>query len=99
MSALLDLFERPWLLPLVLVLPALVLACLVAGHRRRVARLARLGGAEMVSRLVPSLSVRPPVRRSLLLGAAAALASVAAAGPRWGVEDQHDVDPRAAWSG
>jgi Ca-activated chloride channel family protein len=51
-----------------------------------VARLGRLGGAEMVSRLVPSLTVRRPVRRSLLLGLAAALASVAAAGPRWGAE-------------
>jgi len=85
-SALLDVFERPWLLPLVVALPALVLFCLAAGHRRRVARLSRLGGAEMVSRLVPSLSVRRPVRRSLLLGAAAALAAVAAAGPRWGAE-------------
>ena len=86
MSALFDVFDRPWLLPLVVVLPALVAFCLAAGHRRRVARLARLGGAEMVARLVPSLTVRRPVRRSLLLGLAAALAAVAAAGPRWGAE-------------
>ena len=86
MSALLDVFDRPWLLPLVVVLPALVAFCLAAGHRRRVARLARLGGAEMVARLVPSLTVRRPVRRSLLLGLAAALSAVAAAGPRWGAE-------------
>ena len=63
MSALFDVFDRPWLLPLVVVLPALVAFCLAAGHRRRVARLARLGGAEMVARLVPSLTVRRPVRR------------------------------------
>lgn len=86
MSALLDFFDRPWLLPLVVVLPALVVFCLFVGHRRRVARLGRLGGPEMVSRLVPSLTVRRPVRRALLLGLAAALVATAATGPRWGAE-------------
>jgi Ca-activated chloride channel homolog len=58
----------------------------LAGFRRRVARMARLGTAPMVSRLVPPRATRPPRARAMLLGGATLFAVIALAGPRWGEE-------------
>jgi Ca-activated chloride channel family protein len=78
-------FQAPWLLPAVLVLPALVVGLLLAWARRRAARAARLGEQALVARLAPDV-VDTGVRwRLVRLGAAAALAGLALAGPRWGL--------------
>jgi Ca-activated chloride channel family protein len=79
-------FDRPYLLILAFVLPALLGFLIVIGIRRRRVRLARLGGEAMVARLVPWATLGGPWGRVLRLGTAAALAVVALAGPRWGYE-------------
>jgi Ca-activated chloride channel family protein len=79
-------FDRPWALALAIVLPALTAVLVRVWHRRREERLARLGTPSMVGRLVPKPALRRPGQRALLLGGAALLAGVAAAGPRWGSE-------------
>ena len=81
-----DIFDRPWALALAVVLPIITVLSVLWAHRRRTARLERLGGAEMVQRLVPSMSTRLPVWRALRLGLAAVLLGIALAGPRWGNE-------------
>lgn len=81
-----DAFERPWLLPLVLLLPLILGGLTLLASRRRKARLGRLGGAAMVARLVPWATLGGPWLRVALLGLAGALAGVALAGPRWGSE-------------
>jgi Ca-activated chloride channel homolog len=58
----------------------------LAGFRRRVARLARLGAAPLVARLVPARATRPPRLRAMLLGGVTLLALLGLAGPRWGEE-------------
>jgi Ca-activated chloride channel family protein len=58
----------------------------LAGFRRRVARMARLGTSPMVARLVPPRATRPPRARAMLLGGATLFALLALAGPRWGEE-------------
>ena len=79
-------FDRPYLLALAVILPVLLAFLVVAGMRRRRARLARLGGEAMVARLVPTAALGGPWGRVIRLGLAAALAAVALAGPRWGFE-------------
>ena len=79
-------FTRPWALALAVLLPVLAIALLGVWHRRRAARLARLGTPSMVSRLVPAASLAPSRTRTALVALAAALAGVALAGPRWGLE-------------
>ena len=79
-------FDRPYLLALAALLPALAVALLVLGARRRRIRLARLGKGPAVERLLPA-SVRAPVwPRALRLAGALLLGGVALAGPRWGAE-------------
>jgi Ca-activated chloride channel homolog len=79
-------FDRPALLVLVVLLPALLGFLIVLGIRRRRVRLARLGGEAMVARLVPWATLGGPWGRVVRLGLAASLATVALAGPRWGFE-------------
>ena len=82
-----DIFDRPYLLILAIVLPALLVWVVVAGLRRRRARLAKLGGTEMVARLVPNASGGGSRWRPVRLGLAGALIALALAGPRWGQEN------------
>jgi len=84
--AVLPFFDRPWLLALAVMLPAAVILALRAGYRRRLARLARLGSADLVRRLVPAAALVRPAGRAARLGLAAALGAIAMAGPRWGAE-------------
>ncbi|MFL5580783.1 MAG: VWA domain-containing protein [Gemmatimonadaceae bacterium] len=79
-------FDRPWLLVLVPVLPALAVAMVLLWHRRRRVRLERLGQPSLVARLVPPAASRPPWPRALLLSLAALCGAIAFAGPRWGAE-------------
>jgi Ca-activated chloride channel family protein len=77
-------FDLPWA-----AAAAAVLALLSAGtfwlwHRRRMARLAHLGGEAAIERLAPSGVRRAPVTRAFRVSAALGLAVVAFAGPRWG---------------
>jgi len=78
--------EHPWLLPLALVLPVLFILLLRRSRRQRQARLARLGALEVVRRLVPATAFAGSGWRATRLGLAAALAGIAIAGPRWGLE-------------
>lgn len=78
--------ERPWLLVLAVVLPVLFVLLLRRARRQRQARLARLGSLEMVRRLVPATAFGGGGWRAARLGVAGALAGIAFAGPRWGLE-------------
>jgi Ca-activated chloride channel family protein len=79
-------FDQPWALLLAVGAPIAVLLLLAARQRRRRARLARLASPALLARLLPSGIPRPPRLRAGVLAAAAALAGVALAGPRWGEE-------------
>lgn len=78
--------EHPWLLLLAVVLPVLFVLLLRRSRRQRQARLARLGSLDVVRRLVPATAFAGSGWRATRLGLAAALAGVALAGPRWGLE-------------
>lgn len=82
-------FDYPWLLPLAVVLPVLVIMLLRYNHRRRFARLARLGTPDVVARLVPPNALRPPGWHVARFATAALGVGIAVAGPRWGAE--HNV--------
>jgi Ca-activated chloride channel family protein len=79
-------FDRGWALALAPLLALAVLWLLLAAHRRRLARLERLGSGDVVQRLVPPTARRRPWLRVALLSSAALLGTVAFAGPRWGFE-------------
>jgi Ca-activated chloride channel family protein len=78
--------EHPWLLMLVVVLPLFFAWLLRRSRRQRQARLQRLGSLDVVRRLVPATALSGSGWRATRLGIAAALAGVALAGPRWGLE-------------
>ena len=81
-----EVVEYPWAL---LGAPAFALAVALLfwlAFRRRAKRIARIGEASLVARLLPPAALRAPWPRIALLGAAAACAAVAYAGPRWGME-------------
>ena len=81
-----EIFDWPWMTG-VSVVVAIAMAWLVrSSFRRRIDRVARLGTRQLVMRLVPEATLRLPRGRSARLGAAALLAAVALAGPRWGEE-------------
>lgn len=88
MSAFLLWFEWPLLLPLALILPVLVVVWIRSADARRRQRLERLGTYDVVSRLVPPATLQRNRWHVARLATAAALAGVAAAGPRWGAERQ-----------
>jgi Ca-activated chloride channel homolog len=79
-------FDRPLLLLLGALVPIGIVLLLLIAHRKRKARLAKLGSPEMVTRLIPPNAVRPPGWRAVRLGLAGACVAVALAGPRWGME-------------
>jgi Ca-activated chloride channel homolog len=78
--------EHPWLLPLAIVLPVLFVLLLRRSRRQRQQRLARLGTLDVIRRLVPATAFLGSGWRATRLGVAAALAGIAIAGPRWGLE-------------
>ena len=77
-------FDRPWELIAAVALPCMALLTFWLWHRRRLARLAGLGGSAAIARLAPAGVRRPPFARALRVAAASALAALALAGPRWG---------------
>jgi Ca-activated chloride channel family protein len=86
MTPSIDLFERPYLLVLAVVLPVLLVWLLRRSRRQRQRRLARLGALDVVRRLVPASAFGGGRWRATRLALAAACAGVAIAGPRWGYE-------------
>ena len=80
-------FDRPYLLALAILLPVALAWIVALGLRRRRERLARLGGATMVARLVPTGAIGTSRWRPVRIGLAGALAALALAGPRWGQEN------------
>ena len=86
MTPIVSLVELPWLLPLAIVLPLLLVALLYRSRRQRVQRLARLGALDVVRRLVPATTFDGSGWRAVRLALAALLAGLALAGPRWGME-------------
>jgi Ca-activated chloride channel homolog len=79
-------FDIRWVLLLVPLVAALVVAGMVMAQRRRDRRLEGLAGGGLVRRLVPASVLRRNWWRAPLLASAVALATVAFAGPRWGLE-------------
>lgn len=77
-------FDAPWLLLAALLLPLAVWALRRTQSRQRLARLARFADAPALSRLVVQES-GPERARTRRLVAAALLAGLALAGPRWGL--------------
>ena len=82
----------PFLLHLIALFPALLLAGVLLWWRRRREVASALGDAALVRRMAGTDLRAFPWRRAALLLPAAALLGVAAAGPRWGVA----ADPGAA---
>ncbi len=79
-------FDYWWLLPIAVVLSALIVWLVKNGERDRVARMARLGDASVVQRLMPPDTHASVRGRMWRLAAVGALAGIGIAGPRWGVE-------------
>jgi Ca-activated chloride channel family protein len=79
-------FDYLWLLPLAVALPALIVWMHLRAERKRSARLERLGDRRVVQRLLPPVALKSRSWHLARLATAGALVGVAAAGPRWGVE-------------
>ena len=77
--------DHPWLLWLGPVLAAAAAFAILAGHRRRQARLARFGSPEALVRLGPPGFASVPRARAIRLALAAGFLGIALASPRWGV--------------
>lgn len=75
-----------WLLPLAALLPVAAIWLLRRADRRRRERLARLGEAVIVERLLPPNTFQSRRWHVIRLATAGALIGVGIAGPRWGVE-------------
>jgi Ca-activated chloride channel family protein len=75
----------PWALVLAVVLPVAITWLVIHARRVRAKRLAHLGTPAMIARLAPE-TVSGLEVASTALGLAALFASIALAGPRWGVE-------------
>jgi Ca-activated chloride channel homolog len=77
-------FDYPWIAIGAVVLSLLSALTFRFWHRRRIARLQRLGAEAAIERLAPADVRRAPVARALRVSAAIGLATLAFAGPRWG---------------
>ncbi len=88
--------DHPWLLAAALCAALFAGYAVLAGHRRRRARLARFGSPEALTRLGPPDLDRIPRGRAMRLGLAAAGLGIALAAPRWGqgsaVVDSEGID-------
>lgn len=89
--------DRPWLAIVAIVLPFATATLFAFANRRRMKRLARLGGEVALARLAPEAAARAPRARIARLSLAAGLGAFALAGPRWGAgtstvrTEGHDV--------
>ncbi|MEW5918227.1 MAG: VWA domain-containing protein, partial [Gemmatimonadota bacterium] len=81
-------FDWLWFLPVAVLLGVAAVAGLVLEIRRRRRGLLTFAEAPLLERLVPSGAFNAGYGRSLRLGGAVALAAVALAGPRWGMEQR-----------
>lgn len=77
-------FDLPWMVLLAALLPLVSALAFWWWHRRRVSRLAALGGQAAIDRLTPVTARRAPVARAARFSLALGLAALAFAGPRWG---------------
>ncbi len=77
-------FDLPWAAIAAAVLPLLSALTFWIWHKRRIARLSRLGAAAAIERLAPAGVRRVPVARMIRVSAAIGLAALAFSGPRWG---------------
>jgi Ca-activated chloride channel family protein len=77
-------FALPWALALVPLLAGGAAVLVLRSARLRARRLERLAEPGLLERIAPAR--RRPGRRAAILGAAAALAALAFAGPQWGTE-------------
>jgi Ca-activated chloride channel family protein len=77
-------FDVTWAVYAAAALPLASLLTFWLWHRRRVTRLARLGGEAAILRLAPAGARRAPVARAARVSGALGLAALAFAGPRWG---------------
>ncbi len=80
-------FARPELLWLALALPLIVAGAVWAISSRRTRALRLLGDVPLVRRLLVGTAREPTPLAALRLAVAAAALGVAAAGPRWGLEE------------
>lgn len=76
--------DHPWMLVAALGAALFALLAVLAGFRRRQARLARFGSPEALERLGPPGLGRVPRARAARLATAIALLGVGLAAPRWG---------------
>ncbi len=76
--------DHPWLLGLALAAALFAVFAVIAGFRRRQARLARFGSPEALARLGPPGLANVPRARAWRLGGALGLLVVGLAAPRWG---------------
>jgi Ca-activated chloride channel family protein len=79
-------FDFWWVLPLAVLLPVGIVWLVGQGERDRKARMARLGDEPVVSRILPPDTHLNARARTWRLAIASALAGIALAGPRMGVE-------------
>ncbi len=79
-------FDIRWVVLLVPLLAALAALAVVVANRRREQRLRRIASQGLLERLVPAAAMRRPWWRAPLMAVSVALATVAFAGPRWGLE-------------
>jgi len=85
-ATVMEALQYPFAIILAPALALLVVTLMLVSARRRAKRLARMGDAEVVGRLVPPSAKRKPVVRAVVLGLSAAFAGIAFAGPQWGIE-------------
>jgi Ca-activated chloride channel family protein len=77
-------FDLPWAALLALPMALLSGAVYWLWHRRRVGRLALLGGDAAIARLAPADVRKPPIARALRVSIAVGLMTIGFSGPRWG---------------
>ncbi len=82
--------DLPWVLVGGLLCAALAVGLVLLGARARDERLARLGTAAVLARIVPHARATSPGGRALRLGLIVALTGGALAGPRWGTPLDHE---------
>ena len=77
-------FDLPWVALLSVPLAVLTAAVFWLWHRRRVGRLALLGGDAAIARLAPANVRQPPIARAVRVSIAVGLMTIGFSGPRWG---------------
>lgn len=78
-------FDFPWIAVVAALLPLGTVALFTMAQRRRMQRLARLGGPAALERLAPVEARRSPLWRTARVATAVSLIALGVAGPRWGM--------------